>query len=134
MLVGSYQAGACPWLELEYIHCQYSYVYIFDQHSFCACVAPDRSDECQISIRNCLSKSETHHSILIFNITAMAMQFSNHVCVCCEARVLKACDGCAALENTSVADIYDEYSSGGLDRMTAKDKSSIPLCMPNLDL
>ena len=40
----------------------------------------------------------------------------------------------AALENTSVADVHDEYSSGGLDRMTAKDKSSIPLRMPNLGL
>jgi len=36
----------------------------------------------------------------------------------CEARVL-ACYGCAAPENTSVADVYYEYSSGGLDRMTA---------------
>jgi len=35
----------------------------------------------------------------------------------CEARVL-AWYGCAALENASVADIYYEYSSGGLDRAT----------------
>ena len=32
----------------------------------------------------------------------------------CEARVL-VWYGCAALENTSVADVYYEYSSGGLD-------------------
>ena len=36
----------------------------------------------------------------------------------CEARVL-AWYGCAAPENASVADIYYEYSSGGLDRTTA---------------
>jgi len=36
----------------------------------------------------------------------------------CEARVL-AWYGCAAMENASVADVYYEYSSGGLDRMTA---------------
>jgi len=41
------------------------------------------------------------------------------VCVRCEARVLKAWYGCAARENTSVADIYYEYSFGGLDRTTA---------------
>ena len=36
----------------------------------------------------------------------------------CEARVL-AWYGCAAPENASVADVYYEYSSGGLDRTTA---------------
>jgi len=36
----------------------------------------------------------------------------------CEARVL-VWYGCAALENASVADLYYEYSSGGLDRTTA---------------
>jgi len=35
----------------------------------------------------------------------------------CEARVL-AWYGCAAPENASVADVYYEYSSGGLDRTT----------------
>jgi len=44
------------------------------------------------------------------------------VCVCCEARILKAWYGCAATENASVADVYllaYEYSSSGLDRTTA---------------
>ena len=36
----------------------------------------------------------------------------------CEARVL-AWYGCAAPENASVADVYYEYSSSGLDRTTA---------------
>jgi len=36
----------------------------------------------------------------------------------CEARVL-AWYGCAEPENASVADVYYEYSSGGLDRTTA---------------
>jgi len=36
----------------------------------------------------------------------------------CEARVL-TWYGCAAPENASVADVYYEYSSGGLDRTTA---------------
>ena len=35
----------------------------------------------------------------------------------CEARVM-AWYGCAAPENASVADVYYEYSSGGLDRTT----------------
>ena len=38
--------------------------------------------------------------------------------VCCEARELKAWYGCAAPENASVTDVYYEYSSGGLDRVT----------------
>jgi len=36
----------------------------------------------------------------------------------CEARVL-AWYGCAALESASVADVYYDYSCGGLDRKTA---------------
>jgi len=51
----------------------------------------------------------------------------------CEARVLKACYGCAVLENASVANVYDEYSSDGLDRMTVKNESRIPFHMLNLD-
>jgi len=39
------------------------------------------------------------------------------VCVHCEARGMH---GCAALENASVVDVYYEYSSSRLDRMTAK--------------
>jgi len=41
-----------------------------------------------------------------------------HEMLSCEARVL-AWYGCAASENASVADVYYEYSSGGLDRTTA---------------
>ena len=41
------------------------------------------------------------------------------VSVRCKARVLKVWYGCAAPENASVADVYYEYSSGGLDRKTA---------------
>ena len=53
--------------------------------------------------------------------------------VCCEARVhvLKVWFGCAVPENASVV---DEYSSGGLERTTAKNENKIPLCVPNLDL
>ena len=52
-------------------------------------------------------------------------------CVRCEAGVLKAWFGYAVPENASVV---DEYSSGGLERTTAKNKNKIPLCVPNLDL
>jgi len=38
----------------------------------------------------------------------------------CKARVLKAWYGCAGPENASVADVYREYSSRGLDRTTVK--------------
>ena len=54
------------------------------------------------------------------------------VCVHCEARILKVWYGCAVPENTLVVDVNSEYSSGGLDRMTAKNKSKIPLCVPKL--
>ena len=38
----------------------------------------------------------------------------------CKARILKAWYGRAAPENASVADVYREYSSRGLDRTKAK--------------